>query len=124
MEKSERLSQGAQRDQHVLNHVCLLVQLLEGCTLGHLEETDFGRECPAEQLPAEPVVAEWQNQLHLPEDALGVAVVVISERNVIDALSCRRREFALDLLLEPWFVVITQFVDFCFINFVGFYKIP
>ena len=69
----------AEGDKHILVDVLLLVNLVEGLGGGELEERDLRGDEPTEGVAEEGVVSEGQNLSHLPEDGLGVTMVVVAE---------------------------------------------
>lgn len=50
-------------DQHVLNHVVLLVEFADGLSLSELQKRDLRRNHPAEHIPEQRIVPEWNDIL-------------------------------------------------------------
>lgn len=63
MERVDRLLQGLDRHQHVLDDVRLVVQLGDGGGLRQLQQRHLGRHQPAEQVAEHWVVAEGDDVL-------------------------------------------------------------
>lgn len=63
VEMADGLLQVLHGNQHVLDHMMLLVQLADGLSLRQLQQGDFGRHHPAKEISEDGVVPEWDNVL-------------------------------------------------------------
>lgn len=79
VEDGEARVEVAEGHKHILIDVLLLIDLVESLGGGELEEGDLRGDEPAERVTEVGVVAEGENLAHLPENRLGVAVVVVAE---------------------------------------------
>lgn len=50
-------------NQHVLNHMVLLVEFTDGLSLGKLQQGDLRRNHPAEHVAEQWIVPEWNDVL-------------------------------------------------------------
>lgn len=50
-------------NQHVLNHMVLLVELTDGLSLSELQQGDLRRNHPAEHVAEQRIVPEWNDVL-------------------------------------------------------------
>jgi hypothetical protein len=105
----DALAKLGDRNQHVLVDVVIL-EVLENALNGEkLEEGDLGRDEPAESVSEQRVVSEPQNVGHLPENALGVAMVVVGGGDVL--VTRAGLEEAANVLIEPGLVVAGDAVN-------------
>lgn len=96
----------------------LLVQLAQGLALGQLQEGDLGRHHPTKEVAEDGVVAKGDDILELPEDAARVAVVVVPQGDVLQALFVCL-QVVLHVFEEPRLVVIAdaiQLAGLCFVS--------
>ena len=110
IEHFERLLQRVNGHQHVLHNVELLVKLAQLLRLSDLEHLRRRRHHPAQHIAEHRVVAEGDDVLHLPEQRLGVTVVVVAKRNVLSAI-VHAGEILLDMQIKPGLVPPANAVD-------------
>ena len=100
VEDSEARVDIAERDKHILVDVLLLIDLVEGLGGGKLEERDLRGDEPSEGVTEVGIVTEGQDLSHLPEDRLGVTMVVVTKGQELSS-GLLFSEESTDVLEEP-----------------------
>ena len=84
MEKFNTFLKSIQWNKHILDDMASVVQFSEYVWCSCLQESNFWWTHPSHKVTEEHVVSKWYDISELPEDALRVTVVVITERYVFN----------------------------------------
>mmetsp|Transcript_85639 Transcript_85639/g.247217 ORF Transcript_85639/g.247217 Transcript_85639/m.247217 type:complete len:292 (+) Transcript_85639:380-1255(+) len=102
------------RNEHVLDNMLGVVEFLQLCRRGQLEEADRRWKHPSEAPTEERAVAKWDNVLHLPEHGPAVSIVVVAGGQVLDhklPLASRPVEHLLSVSVEVFLVPLRMLIQ-------------